>query len=76
MAFLKGLAKLVGIGLLTLVFWVGFNWVRASWQAHVQREQSIDAVFMIVDYNLKAGHLVVPQQEPLKSTPVPAPKAP
>jgi hypothetical protein len=66
MEFVKLAGKLVGLALLTFAFWVSFNIVRAQWQAHVQREANIDAVFYIVDYNIKQGKLVLPEQPKAK----------
>jgi hypothetical protein len=66
MAFAKGAAKIAGLALLTFAFWVSFNVARAQWAAHVQRQANIDAVFYIVDYNLKQGKLILPEQPKAK----------
>ncbi len=61
MAILKVGLKILGVGALTLVFWLGFNVAAARWQAHKVREANLDAVIYLMDYNIKAGKLDVPK---------------
>jgi len=62
MTALKIAGKVVGLFVLTGLFWLGFNYARAQWQDHVARQQALEALVGIVNYNLQQGKLVLPGQ--------------